>query len=100
MAYNTAGNESSDSDVVTVTQPSRDGLAGVNAQGLIWYTTDLAHWLQVPSAVTSLVVGDFNGDGKADLAAVNAWGGIYYSTDLVHWTQVPGLLTSLVVGDF
>jgi hypothetical protein len=45
--------------------------------------------------VTRLVVGDFNGDGRADLAGLNSAGHIYYPTNLSTWSQIPGRLSRL-----
>ncbi|MER2584227.1 MAG: M4 family metallopeptidase, partial [Candidatus Competibacter sp.] len=76
-------------------------LAGVNSAGGIYYTTDLSTWHNIPGALSRLVAGDFDGDGKADdLAGVNSAGGIYYTTDLSTWHNIPGALSRLVAGDF
>ena len=58
-AYDTAEDESSDSNIVTATFPAREGLAGLDAQGSIWYSTDLVNWIQVPGTLTAIVAGDF-----------------------------------------
>jgi hypothetical protein len=46
-----------------------DTLAGLNGS-TIWYTADLVHWTNIPGSLTSLVVGDFNGDGRAGRAGL------------------------------
>ncbi len=73
-------------------------LAGLDAAGQIFYTTDLATWTNIPGGLTSLVVGDFDNDGTDDLAGLNG-GRIYYTTDLATWTRIPDQLSSLVSGD-
>ena len=50
--------------------------------------------------LAQLVVGDFNGDGRADLAGLTAAGGIYYSTNLATWNYIPGQLNKLIAGNF
>jgi hypothetical protein len=50
--------------------------------------------------LAQLVVGDFNGDGRADLAGLTSAGGIYYSTNLATWNYIPGQLNKLVAGNF
>ncbi len=77
-----------------------DDLAGLNASGNIYYTTDLSSWTQIPGTLKSLTVGDFNNDGKDDLAGLNGSGSIFYTTNLNTWTQIPGALESLAAGDF
>ncbi|MBL8252925.1 MAG: M6 family metalloprotease domain-containing protein, partial [Candidatus Competibacter sp.] len=76
-------------------------LAGLTASGLIYYTTNLSTWTNIPGALAQLQMGDFDGDGKADdLAGVNGAGAIYYTTDLRTWRNIPGNLVRLVAGDF
>ena len=75
-------------------------LAGLTSGGLIFYTTDLSTWTQIPGVFNQLVVGDFDGDGLSDLAGLTSDGLIFYTTDLSTWTNIPGVLTQLVVGDF
>ena len=45
------------------------------------------------------MVGDFNGDGKAELAGITITGCIFYRTDMNTWTRVPGQLMEMAVGD-
>ena len=78
----------------------RSDLAGLNAAGHIFYTTDLQAWTSIPGKLQQLVVGDFDGDGQSELAGLNAAGHIFYTTDLQTWTSIPGELQQLVVGDF
>ena len=49
--------------------------------------------------VKPFIIGDLNGDGRADLAGLTASGTIYYSTDLRTWNTFPGVLTQLATGD-
>ncbi len=75
-------------------------LAGLTSDGLIFYTTDLSTWAQIPGVLNQLVAGDFNGDGSSDLAGLTSDGLIFYTVNLSTWTQIPGVLDQLVVGDF
>jgi hypothetical protein len=79
-----------------------DDLAGLNASGAVYYSTNLSTWTAIPGAMTfsSLVVGDFNNDGKDDIAGLTTTGSIYMTTNLSTWTSIPGTMASLVVGDF
>ncbi len=52
------------------------------------------------TALTSVVSGDFNGDGRQDLAGVSPSGEVYYSTSLGAWVKIPGVVQSIVAGDF
>jgi hypothetical protein len=62
---------------------------------LIFYTTDLQNWTQIPGVLNQLVVGDFNNDGRSDLAGLTTNGLIFYTTDLQNWTKIPGVLQEL-----
>ena len=81
-----------------------DDLAGLNASGAVYYTTNLGTWnpIPIPGSMTfaSLVVGDFNNNGTDDLAGLTTTGAIYYTTNFSTWTNIPGTMASLVVGDF
>ncbi|MFZ1641600.1 MAG: FG-GAP-like repeat-containing protein [Candidatus Contendobacter sp.] len=74
-------------------------LAGLTANGQIYYTANLSTWTQIPGGLAQLQVGDFNGDAKADLAGLASNGSIWYTANLSTWTQVPGGLAQLRVGD-
>ncbi|MFZ1643664.1 MAG: M6 family metalloprotease domain-containing protein [Candidatus Contendobacter sp.] len=75
-------------------------LAGLTANGQIYYTTNLSTWTQVPGELVQLRVGDLNGDGKTDLAGLASNGSIWYTTNLNDWANIPGQLAQLRVGDF
>ena len=75
-------------------------LAGLTANGQIYYTTDLNAWIQISGQLSQLQMGDFNGDGKTDLAGVAGNGSLWYTINLSAWTQIPGALSRIVVGDF
>ena len=81
-------------------QNGSSDLAGLTSNGLIFYTTDLQNWTQIPGVLNQLVVGDFNGDGISDLAGITPNGNILYTIDFQNWAQIPGVLSQLVVGDF
>ncbi len=81
-----------------LTDFNRDGisdLVGLTSTGLIYYTTNLSTWTQIPGALEQLVVGDFNNDGISDLAGLTSNGLIYYTTNRSTCTQIPGALWEL-----
>ncbi|HRD66877.1 MAG TPA: FG-GAP-like repeat-containing protein [Candidatus Competibacter sp.] len=78
----------------------KDDLAGLNANGTIYYSTNKTNWTHINGTLAKLVAGDFDGDGKDDLAGLNANGTIYYSTNKTNWTRINGTLSQLVAGDF
>jgi hypothetical protein len=75
------------------------GLAGLAFDGSIWYTTDLSTWTNVPGKLTSLVIGDFSGNGNRGMAGIAADDSIWFTTDLSNWTRIPGSLSIIAVGD-
>jgi hypothetical protein len=75
-------------------------LAGLASNGSIWYTTDMNTWNNVSGTLSSVVLGDFRGDGTYGIAGLASNNSIWYTTDMNTWTNIQGELTSLVVGDF
>jgi len=78
---------------------SHHDLAGVTADGQIFYTLDLQNWIWLPGTLAQLTAGDLNGDGRADLAGVTVNGQIFYTLDLQSWNWLPGILAQLTAGD-
>ena len=74
-------------------------MAGLAGNGQIFYSTNLATWTNIPGALSKLVAGDFNGDGKADLAGLTGAGQVFYSTNLSTWRNIPGQLNRLAGDD-
>ncbi len=74
-------------------------LAGLTADGQIYYTANLSTWTRISGQLNQLQIGDLNHDGQNDLVGLTASGHIYYTTNLSTWTQVPGGLAQLRVGD-
>ena len=77
----------------------RSLLAGLTANGQIYYTSNLSTWVNIPGQLSQLQVGDLNGDGWADLVGLTSAGQIYYTTNRSTWTRIPGALNQLQVGD-
>jgi len=63
----------------------RDDLAGVNSAGRIYYSLDLASWVNIPETLTQLAVGDLNNDGRDNLVGTTSTGSIFYTLDLANW---------------
>ncbi|MBK8168603.1 MAG: hypothetical protein IPK64_21865 [bacterium] len=70
-------------------------LAGLTANGGIYYSTDFVRWQNIPGMLVRLVAGDFDGDGQADLAGLAGNGGVYYSTSFTNWVYATGVLANL-----
>jgi hypothetical protein len=75
-------------------------LAGLASNGSIWYTTDLQTWNNAPGELSSLVIGDFNGDGYQDMAGRSGDDSVWYTADGDNWINTMGHLTFLTVGTF
>jgi hypothetical protein len=73
-------------------------LAGLNGDA-IFYTLDLAHWVNIPGSLASVVTGDLDANGTADLVGINSAGAIFYTLDRASWVNIPGSLASVVTGD-
>ncbi len=79
--------------------PSSLLLAGLTANGQIYYTANLSTWTRISGQLNQLQIGDLNHDGQNDLVGLTTSGHVYYTTNLGTWTQVPGGLSQLQVGD-
>jgi hypothetical protein len=75
-------------------------LAGLSADGSVWYTLDLRNWIQIPGSLSSLVFGSFVGDDSRDLAGIASDSSLLYTTNLMTWTKMNKSLKSLVTGYF
>ncbi|NCA68724.1 MAG: serine protease [Sphingobacteriia bacterium] len=74
-------------------------LAGLNQDGQIYFSWDLASWRRIDGTLEQIVSGDFDQDGRMDLAGINATGELFYSLDQQTWKRLPGKLADLVAAD-
>ena len=83
-----------------------DTIAGLSLSGQVWYwnfavgSSGDNYWVNIPGTFSTLVAGDFNGDGKDELAGLTSGGTVEYTTDMATWTAMSGTYTSLASGDF
>lgn len=73
-------------------------LTGLAANGSVWYTSDLQKWTQIPGVLSSVKVGEMNGDGKYEVTGL-ANGSIWQSSDKSTWGQLPGHLNGMILAD-
>ncbi|MFZ1641090.1 MAG: SBBP repeat-containing protein [Candidatus Contendobacter sp.] len=99
--YNAVNEVTKTNNGKATTNPITIGfLAGLTANGQIYYTINLSTWTQISGQLSQLQVGDLNHDGQNDLVGLTTSGEIYYTTNFSTWTQIPGALSRIVVGDF
>jgi len=79
--------------------PSSLLLAGLTANGQIYYTPNLATWTQIAGQLNQILIGDLNQDGRKDLVGLTTSGQIYYTINLSTWTQLSGELSQIVMAD-
>jgi len=81
---------------VFVHRTGKKGFAvGLAVDGTVWYSYKWAPWTQVPGALTSLAIGDLNGDGTDEIAGVASDNTVWYTHNLSTWTNIPGQIREL-----